>query len=1513
MEGSRHDSRGQGEPSYMPTADPGRHGGGTYTGQTTEPTLQDYENVFGPSARDIKSDLQKYKRHGRWHLPDALKGPNQWLTDRVDGLITDATNSPFTTKILPYKYIANPDAKLKWNVWSFDEGMSSRVPYESAARTLTQTKRSFAGYTVRQGLAIVLEHNFMMSEKGRENFKNQLQQLVGSIQYTNDLDVHVALVLAPSYQQTMREKYYIEDKSPTQICREFVDLFGFIQKNQNALDILIEEAKAQLKSWGGPTPDFMLCNSKLTFQLTMTPEKTNYLTQGIDGVKRLRTGPDISSYRGLSIIHSRSFSMDPGTPPRDILRRRVKVAEYYRIPPHSDNWKREFHFYNEERDTWFTYSFKDLLEMASYDPAVNVPPRPGNPFPADVNHTNVDAAIRRMQHLNGEGQFAPGMQPNQPNQHHLAEGARMDAMPHPLGQEFLGMHVDDLHDYSEREMVSKVLVSAMDSSWANWAPAGDFIAEDMIFAIGAMSWNQYYVSCDRNCNQNAAMNAAIAASAAAAAGGGPGVLTPDQISFLQSAIRDNGDVRFIPPEKYYFPSMDSDLARGLPVADADSEMNSRGNPYGGTRCMAFREAFKNCDNNLVHEIAEFALKPYDFTRINTVANFIAAGNIVDAYQEQCKISSAILFDSVCEYPRVIDNFYSNPNAYDPLHAHGYTSPFRNAVFRFNSHNDPEYVESVRFRNWMRYGVAHGLINTRFVRGAAAAAVNPFTSPLECINSGRNTFELADAAGNPLRTSYMPWNKIFPMCNVDAGEREQNRRHRPVSYSLFDITRGARTNRNDVNIPGLCNNLCRWRSTSVFSDSLDDGMAFLREPGAFLSPNHFHPSNDNYEYKSVGSFMGAQIILTREMLAALLRHNRRNAAPAGAAAVQRRNGTPFLENTLLLFLLMNNNEIPAQYLNKLFGFIRQAHANLLVPPAAAPAPAPAAAGGGGGAAPAPAPPPPVPAPRNFNRINVTNEFIGPAAGLTEDNDLAVCLAALGTALGYSADHTRINCVWTWPHVTNSIDDIWCQDANDYRLMEPNAGGIGAGAAAPLANIPVCFPHFAVGNQGIQHWHVHAEGLAQVAPCTAPAGHTVAAGPPPAIALLPPNAHGPAALNYHRTWAFGKQIPTRPQQDTLGPIRNEVKAFLFQLYSRLMYDQSEPPLIHSTTPQFHNIVEIARDPFRRPKVNAPFYNGMPGGMFSGRIGNIGPKPGAQRYGGPGDPPAGGPEGGDGRNRHIGNTTGNIEVVIVRPNIEHYMLGVIMGQGGDGLGNTLWGQTELSCYDDSMHGIWGMSYKYHERAIVFNEKNLVRLWDVAYDGYCGGKDATFVNWKQDRGREFKLATQDMSKNYRGPSMMVMAFVHDQNSQEYSSFKRNWPSPIVFHDKYNYNQGVAYDQTQPPYNGDYTLTADPGNIHVVNYKDMRVFNNPLYAAYQHYREMMPDFTALHAIRKPAGASTVENETFCDSLAFQGTMRITELGREVEHIQGSGHHGPDWVGVASVRSGKGYKAAGAPSLQRMV
>ena len=109
----------------------------------------------------------------------------------------------------------------------------------------------------------------MMSPAGRENFFNKWWQVVGSIQKTNDLDVHIALLSAPSYAMEVKNKYYSRTKTPHQIIREHIDMFGFMQKNVNALDILIEDAKITLQSWGSPPPSFMLCNSKLTMQVTL--------------------------------------------------------------------------------------------------------------------------------------------------------------------------------------------------------------------------------------------------------------------------------------------------------------------------------------------------------------------------------------------------------------------------------------------------------------------------------------------------------------------------------------------------------------------------------------------------------------------------------------------------------------------------------------------------------------------------------------------------------------------------------------------------------------------------------------------------------------------------------------------------------------------------------------------------------------------------------------------------------------------------------------------------------------------------------------------------------------------------------------------------------------------------------------------------------------------------------------------------------------------------------------------
>ena len=157
-------------------------GGDLITSAATSnvPTAADWASIWGPAAFDVNFDKDRNRRTSRMHLsqlPQELQGRQIYIEDRIDGLISSSTGSPFTSLILPYMHFDRPDNKISWRVFAYDEGLASRVPYESAARTLTQSREQFSAYATRHGLAISMEHNFMMSEEGRRDFYYQASAL----------------------------------------------------------------------------------------------------------------------------------------------------------------------------------------------------------------------------------------------------------------------------------------------------------------------------------------------------------------------------------------------------------------------------------------------------------------------------------------------------------------------------------------------------------------------------------------------------------------------------------------------------------------------------------------------------------------------------------------------------------------------------------------------------------------------------------------------------------------------------------------------------------------------------------------------------------------------------------------------------------------------------------------------------------------------------------------------------------------------------------------------------------------------------------------------------------------------------------------------------------------------------------------------------------------------------------------------------------------------------------------
>jgi hypothetical protein len=140
-------------------------------------------------------------------------------------------------------------------------------------------------------------------------------------------------------------------------------------------------------------------------------------------------------------------------------------------------------------------------------------------------------------------------------------------------------------------------------------------------------------------------------------------------------------------------------------------------------------------------------------------------------------------------------------------------------------------------------------------------------------------------------------------------------------------------------------------------------------------------------------------------------------------------------------------------------------------------------------------------------------------------------------------------------------------------------------------------------------------------------------------------------------------------------------------------------------------------------------------------------------------------------------------------------------------------------------------------------------------------------------------------------------------------------------------------------SFPVDPDNVNSIIDPRMHVFVKPLnqgtpaeianyYRRYQRYFEMMPNFTYHHRNKQCAGHASAENNATVNSLAFQGTFRLMSRCTQPPpaggggaapnnaavvpiDVKGSGHHGVDYIGVASVRAGKGYKITGE-NLQTM-
>lgn len=1496
---------------YLGTGDPGLSGGGTYTGSNTQPTLEQYENIFGPAARDIKLDQQRHKRHQRWHLPDALKGSNQYLTDRVDGLITDATNSPFTRNILPYVYLENPDQKLKWNVYSFDEGIASRVPYESAARVLPQTKRSFAGYTVRQGLAIAMEHNFMVSAAGRENFKNQLTQLVGSIQMTNDLDVHVALLSAPSHQKHMNEKYYDTTKTTAQTCRQYVDLFGIMQKVPNALDILIEDAKNHLKTWGSAPPTFLLCNGALTAQMTMLPEKTNYLTNGPDGAARLAQGPDLPSYRGLSIVHSRKFSMDAGTAPRDLLRRRVRVAEYYRIPWTPQNKNRMYEFYDQSRDTMFRLSWDDLCRKA-------------------------DISGGGLEGNDDDDDDLPYIEPQNYWRH---VGGRQKPINWNWENGVAATPTAFLKVHSNSVAAGAVDTEYTDSTGAIQALfAALGVSPDVFYKKSALLWPRT-IEPIRN-NGEPIMRKKYDVDELVDT-----TCVPEERKTLKNCTMTNAEVenqmQDSDPGKFKHHKM-SEIN---PVIN-DHVVNSLKETLnaiftgGAANWLQQPTLMANFDSLKKEEL---------YTSPATAANFDHYGHNTEL--AHCFTRSEAFFTNYDAQPfkHFEDHIISNKFQLYQCEVGTAVNALRDVLQEQNVAMNAELAPANPAaigtdRDTRRLWIANN--GTSFVAGGGATApahpcadINASVKALwSSIFDARAPVDINVAGGTDRYLDYLLawrkeyWKSVFRdipdirQCNVDAGPDEVpdnvKSKHRLHTNQLPKVKNMLMTFaiEEEVNIAGagtvddatLVTNDMKDKfngandSTNPMAAAIAYNIFNKRKRGQGIYAPNLHinrctPLRQQDEKLSASSmepwtWLLQQVVgmmpLSKKMCKVLTSsppflntlenkaiineyakfwHGNTNAIGTGdgtlatpfANAAQEEQASHF--NTFLMHWYMSEFHP--------LGHIREAAKGVLG--------------------------------LNMDRHGVSH-LLSCLADCLNNNTTMHNMKEMDKAFGnmkpslFNQNEIMVStavaekeCAYVVPFCTSEKDPIFHRV--DWKNMPVATNYEDVKCYIPKMNAQHDFDVAAA------EWNEVAEDIpkfydaftGQVMDMSNDARYKHSEHYNAWMRKIPGFCDRMSHLRYHA------DIGNSNLETAVQNIYDTNERYEFEQWAKHMANDcmSEDPRMQDNI--LRHIVMVLANRFWKPTTRAmnngqglAVYKsdeGKPGYYFSGSHLMHGPHVPVIDHNADG---GGVPQ----------------DLLILRPNIEHEMLGIIMGRGGtQELGATFWGQTELSCYDDAQHGIWGMSYKYHQRAMVTNERNLIRVYDVAFDGYNGGMDQRHVNWNDPQKRqEFREATFDRTRAYNGPSMLVMALPHDMDRSP-----RAWPNPIIFTPEVSGNPSPSPDKEQPP--------SDVNQHIVFNCKNNDYYcSEPQAAKYRHYMQRldMEHWMTVDQANRPAGDCCVGNETSSQMFAFEGTMKVLDKhsGAVIDVTQGSGHLGPSYVGVASIREGRGIQNAHMqPSLHRLI
>jgi hypothetical protein len=326
-----------------------------------------FEPFFGIGNKLAVPNTYGQMDEENFDLPDAYVGKNSYMTSIICTKVRKEDTWP-TQLALPW--VKHEGTKeIHWDEWTFNDTIATRTPEEAVSRLLSSHFNSYSANVIRFGLAFIMEHGFMTTEKGRTQYAMQIIQIRNAIVMSACYAVHLALLNPPVYiddhakyqpMQQGRDKYAIG-----RIFQAEVDQFAICQKNYDGLSILVGLLDARMqKRMGRESADMIVLPSGLQRMAQQHPAKRWFFLSGNKGaVSSVKEDMDVGD---RLVVESMQIPMGEHQPSEDPCYRTVVVGSFiymlaahlqqHRMEDYKTSWL-DIDIYSEDKDDWYRLSY----------------------------------------------------------------------------------------------------------------------------------------------------------------------------------------------------------------------------------------------------------------------------------------------------------------------------------------------------------------------------------------------------------------------------------------------------------------------------------------------------------------------------------------------------------------------------------------------------------------------------------------------------------------------------------------------------------------------------------------------------------------------------------------------------------------------------------------------------------------------------------------------------------------------------------------------------------------------------------------------------------------------------------------------------------------------------------------------------------------------------------------------------------------------------------------------------